>query len=167
MSMQDFEAAIELITRNIGSSHFAGPKTDELIGLAEEALGLQFPPTYRRFLKELGCGSVGGEEFYGVNRPNFESASVPDAIWVTLKHRERAQLPSHFIVVGEDGASGEYLIDTSRVASDRECPVVYWYGRHHAPGEHLEVVASDFGKFFLDMVSEAIRRWERRVGVAR
>ena len=51
-------------------------------------LGLEFPPSYRRFVLDFGAGSFGASEVYGVIDSNFENSSVPDAVWCTLDVRE-------------------------------------------------------------------------------
>jgi len=87
MSMEKYLSAVRLIN-NSGEGDFAGPKPDALIEKAEGALNLKFPPTYRRFLKEFGCGDVGGEEFYGIISDEFENSTIPNGIWLTLTERE-------------------------------------------------------------------------------
>jgi hypothetical protein len=65
-----------------------------LVLKAESALGLKFPPTYRKFLLEYGCGNIFGMEFYGVVDDNFINSSIPDAIWITLNERKTSNLPN-------------------------------------------------------------------------
>jgi hypothetical protein len=43
-----------------------GERPEALVDPAEQTLGLRFPPSYRAFVRELGAGDAGGEEFYGV-----------------------------------------------------------------------------------------------------
>jgi SUKH superfamily protein len=72
MSMSDYDRALALI-RAAGANDFIGPRPEEWITAAEERLSLRFPPTHRRFLKELGAGGIRSEEFYGITRNNFET----------------------------------------------------------------------------------------------
>jgi hypothetical protein len=51
--MSDYERAAALIAESKDDADFAGPRPPELIQAAEEALGVQFPPTYRRFVSEM------------------------------------------------------------------------------------------------------------------
>jgi hypothetical protein len=53
MSMQNYEKARELIGE-AGGGDFEGAKPESLVAKAEAALGIAFPPSYRRFLLELG-----------------------------------------------------------------------------------------------------------------
>jgi hypothetical protein len=86
---------------------FDGPKDEDLIVAAEQALGLTFPHDYRRFLAEFGAGSFGGTEIYGVIDADFVNSSVPDAIWNTLTLREDG-LPPNVVAFHATG-DGEEL----------------------------------------------------------
>src|SRR5438105_11846156 len=87
MSTLDLDRALEAIRGAGDRAHFVGPRSKALVDAAERALGLRFPPRYRRFAELLGAGSVGGFEVYGVVNDNFERARVPDGIWATLEER--------------------------------------------------------------------------------
>lgn len=151
MSMKDFEEACELIQRNKDHAFFAGPKPEELVSKAEQALGLSFPPTYRAFVSRLGCGSIAGEEFYGISKDDFENATVPNGIWLTLDERKSTRLPKSHIIVGSTGDGGDYAIDCSQSSGANEYPVVEWW-----PNMLQRVVAKDFGEFFLRTIRQAL-----------
>ena len=142
MSDQDLDAALELIDVN-GGGDFDGRKDSTLIEKAEKALGLRFPPTYKRFLAELGCGDIEGLEFYGIIGEDFESSSVPDAIWLTLDER-KSGLPKNLILVYAVGDGTYYALDTSQVNSYGENPVV-----SYELNGSVKQVAEDYGSFFL------------------
>ncbi|HKE48823.1 MAG TPA: SMI1/KNR4 family protein [Rhodanobacteraceae bacterium] len=145
--MADYERALTLIGA-AGTNDFVGPRPEEWILAAEERLSLRFPPTYRRFLKELGSGGIRSEEFYGITRNNFDVGTVPNGIWLTLDERKTG-LPSCLVLVQDTGDGNWYAIDTSQANAQGESPVVFVdiSGRPH------ETVAEDFGRFFLDRVS--------------
>jgi hypothetical protein len=145
--MSDLEKAFEIIEEGSDLADFEGPKDEKLVAAAEKALGLKFPPTYRRFLLELGAGSFGGAEIYGVIDGNFTDSSVPNGIWLTLQEREESQLPAILVVVAATGEGGYDCLD---VRGAGEAKVVLF-----APGsksQTLEVEAEDFGAFLLDQV---------------
>ena len=121
MGLSDLNVAFKIVERNNGD--FEGPKSDELICKAEAALGLKFPPSYRRFLEVLGCGDVAGMEFYGLINDEFVNSSVPNAIWLTLSERELG-LPRELILVYGAGNGDFYAIDTSSVDEYGENPIV-------------------------------------------
>jgi antitoxin YobK len=146
MSMSDLEQAFQLIDQNEESADFSGPKPEELVRSAEAALGLALPPTYREFVKRLGCGGVTGEEFYGIIDGNFENSSVPDGIWVTLDERKKSNLPESLVIVGDNGRGGWYAIDTSTKNADGDSPIIEWWHK----GVPTQVLATDFGAFLLE-----------------
>ena len=147
------ESALELIEANPDECHFVGGRDDRLVVLAEEALGLRFPPSYRLFVLRLGAGNVGAEEIYGLIDENFVDSSVPDGIWLTLRERQDSGLPTHMIVVYSDGMGGYFVLDTNQIGADGECPVVVWHPGRSEVGDDLEVIAEDFGAFFLETVT--------------
>lgn len=158
MSIQDMYAAFELIRDNANFADFAGPQPADRVSRAEAALGIDFPPTYREFLARLGCGGIGVTEFYGVVGDDFEHSSVPDAIWMTLDERKDQSVPDHFIVVGSTGDGGYYAIDTARRNRVGESPVVEWWPGLPDAENNPRVIASDFGAFFLEEMTQAIAR---------
>lgn len=153
MGMAELEQALAAVARS-DQAHFVGPRDPGLITAAEEALGVALPPTYRRFVAELGAGNVGSREFYGAIDSNFVESSIPDGIWLTLDERERFGFPKHLVILGETGMGEYYALDTSRRDAQGECPVVIWVAGQSKDGDVLEVVASDFGSFFWDAVQQ-------------
>ena len=155
MSMSDLEQAFRLV-ENIPRAKFHGQKSDELIGRAEQALGLTFPPFYRQFLSRFGCGHVAGHQFYGIIDDDFENSSAPDAVWLTLDDRRSSQLPKSLIVIGSTGDGGYYAIDRSQVNLDGESPVVEWWSGSPNASDNRRAIANDFGSFMLQQVQEAL-----------
>lgn len=152
MGMKELEDALTLIKENPDDSFFAGPKSEELISKAENALGLFFPPTYRRFVKELGAGNIAGQEFYGVTTDNFDSASVPNGVWFTLHARKNYSFPDDLIIVFSLDDGSYIALNAHKEHSDRECEVVLWT----APDEDTEVLYDDFGFFLLERITDAL-----------
>jgi len=148
MSIQDYEEARLMIEKS-DEADFEGEKDLKLIEAAENALALKFPPSYRRFLSELGCGDIGGEEFYGIIDDNFVASSVPNGIWLTLDERKCNNLSHDFILIYGDGSDGYCAIDTSSKSEDGENQVV----RLSIDNSKSEFVASSFGTFLKEIVS--------------
>ena len=152
MSMSDLKEAFQLLEENAEAGEFSGAKPEELVSLAEDALGLRLPPTYREFIRQLGCGDISGEEFYGLVDDNFEGSSVPNGIWLTLNERKAADLPDSWIIVADNGLGGWYVIDASQKNADGDSPVLDWWPGNQPP----QVVAEDFGTFLLQRVRESL-----------
>ncbi|HTS82715.1 MAG TPA: SMI1/KNR4 family protein [Myxococcaceae bacterium] len=151
MTVEKYRRARELITK-AGGGDFAGPKPESLVARAEEALGLRFPPSYRQFLLELGCGDVGGFEVYGVVDDDFVHSSVPDAIWMTLEERRNVGLDPRYLVIGTLGDGTLDCLDTVHLGRDGEAPVV----QLSSEGEDPVRLADSFGEYFLTEVESAL-----------
>lgn len=150
MTMRDYEAAVELMSQHQEWCDFEGKRDERLVQAAERALGLAFPPTYRRFLLEFGAGSFGSAEFYGVIRDDFERSSVPDAVWFTLNERRRGKLPPDLIGVGGDD---EALFFVEAAGPSREeGRVIGISGGYPLDEQPQGVIAGDFGEYFLRKV---------------
>lgn len=154
MSIQDYKVATELVSNYLDIADFVGPRPQSLIVAAEKILGVTFPQSYRRFLQDYGAGSFGSAEVYGVLHENFEESGVPDGIWLTLQLREEGDFPATLVVIYSVGDGELFCLDTG-LSSDNEAPVVTF-----TPGGSLdqrrELIAEDFGLFFLDLVQQEI-----------
>jgi antitoxin YobK len=156
MSVADVDNAINLTRQNPRAS-FLSPRSEALILSAEAALGLPFPPSYRRFVSELGYAAIGGQVIYGVASDNFIDSTVPNGVWVTLNERQFPNTPHEMIVVGSTGYCSFYVLDTARRTPDGECPVIEWWPGSGDDPADCKVVAEDFGAFFLMLVQEALQ----------
>ncbi len=153
--MQDLLNGIAIMNANSTRRHFAGPRDLETIAAAESALGRSFPPTYRAFLQQLGAGNFGAFEVYGITSNNFESAKVPNGIWLTLRERRSGVLPDNLLIIGDTGDGAYYCIELIR---DQEARVVVFCPGIRIANQHpYEVVASDFGEFLLRQVTEELK----------
>ncbi len=148
MSSKDIENALDLLRGLPGN--FEGRKPEALIVEAEHALGLIFPPSYRRFLQELGCGDVNGWEIFGLVDDNFETSSIPNGVWLTLTERKNIDLDLDLIIVADSGDGGYIAIDKRTVDEDEESPVVYL----SVNGQRGPTIAKSFGSFFLEALKE-------------
>lgn len=124
MSLSKYEQARQLIYEARDESDFEGEKAELLVLKTEHALGLMFPPSYRSFLKDFGCGSIYGIEIYGLIDSNFYESSIPNGVWLTLNERKVSCLPHQYILIGELGEGSYYAIDTSVINNCGENPVV-------------------------------------------
>lgn len=156
MSAADLRKAFDLIEHHRDQADFDGQKPEELILLAESALGIKFPPTYRTFLSKYGCGDIAGQEFYGIIKADFVNSSVPDAIWLTLDERKSSGLPEDFVIVYATGDGVYYSLDCSRRNDAGECPVVAWVPGASKKGDSLEYIAEDYGRFLLETIDQAL-----------
>ncbi|PQQ29789.1 hypothetical protein CE143_02905 [Photorhabdus luminescens] len=154
MSIEFVKKAISLINENQDIADFEGIEDNSLIDLAEETLSLKFPDSYRFFLKNLGCGDIAGEEFYGIINGNFNVLSVPNAIWLTLSERKESNLPDNYVVIYSTG-DGDYMVLDCNKNKKGLNEVKLW-----SPGVEEEFTFipcfNDFGDFFYETISNAL-----------
>ena len=148
MPLKDYLNAKKIIQTN-DSGDFEGQKDQNLIQTAENALGLVFPPTYKSFLLDFGCGEINGHEIYGIISDKFENSSVPNGIWLTLDERKTSKLPSNLIIISQ-GYDGYLAIDVSQKNTENENPIIEWIPGN--PNNSLTPIFNDFGVYFLDCV---------------
>lgn len=151
MSAEDYESAVRLMQQHRDRMNFLGPRDTQQLEAAQAGLGTTFPSSYRRFLADFGAGSFGAEEIYGITD---SGSGVPDAVWFTLRERER-DLPAGLVVVYAVGTGELLCLDTKSVDGEAEAPVV----THHAgagTGQDREIVADDFGRLLLDLVQQEL-----------
>lgn len=149
MGMPELERALAAM-RASDSTFVTGAREPRVVEAAERALGVTFPPTYRRFVLEMGAGGIGAFEVYGVVDDRF-AGPVPDGVWFTLSERETG-MPAHLVVVGDTGMGESNVLDTSATDAQGECPVRIWVPGASQTGDALEDVADDFGTFLWDNV---------------
>lgn len=152
--MDSYEAALAG-AQAVPEAYFVGGADDHVIDEAERHLGLTFPPSYRRFLAELGAGSIRFREFYGIVPAGLDARGVPNTAWVTATARRDMALPRELIVVSDSGMGEYYVLNADTRFPSGEGPVaLYWIGSGAAVSE-LEIVAPSFRAFFLKSVREA------------
>lgn len=146
MTMETYVAAAELL-RSDSRADFVGARERSLIDAAERRLDFRFPPTYRRFLLEFGCGNIGGQEIYGLIDEPIERGPIPNAVWLNLQRRARGWKPSLF-VIHESGDGTSHALSLEHTGPHGEASV--WL--LSVSGESIEKVADDFGDFLLSLV---------------
>jgi len=151
MSIERYQQARQFI-EDAGGGDFEGAKAETLVTRAETALGLTFPPSYRRFLLEMGCGGINGLEVFGLINDNFQDSTVPNGIWLTLNERRDIDLHPAYVLIGEGGDGTFYGLDTRQVGKGGEAPVV----RLSVDGKQSEKVADSFGDYFLEAVHRVV-----------
>jgi cell wall assembly regulator SMI1 len=146
MSMSDYEEAIRLVNEHPEWLHFPPSGVSEArIAEAEAALGLTFPPTYRRFLKEWGQLHFCAAEYHGLDERGEVMEVYSHAVWLTLDSKSDGYLPEGMVVIYQDGMGGYHVIDTRDTVPGDESPVVYWEPGLSEPHHKLHVFAHDFG----------------------
>jgi antitoxin YobK len=156
MSVETYQKAKEIIMNEEEIADFVGERTDELISLAEEKLGLKFTGLYLDYLKTFGAGNFGAQEIYGIIDADFENSSVPDAIWYTLTERKEIRLPDNLLVIYDTGSDELFCLDFNQRDDNGEPKVVSLVPGVDLESQTYEIIANDFGDFLLDLVKQEV-----------
>lgn len=152
MSLESYQKAKNLILANQELADFIGGRTDDLIVMAEEKLGLKFTGLYLDYLKTFGAGNFGAQEIYGVIKNDFENSSVPDAIWYTLTERKEINLPKNLLIIYDTGSDELFCLDYNKSDGKEEPKVVSFVPGMELESQMYEIIANDFGDFLLNLV---------------
>ena len=156
MSVESYQKAKNIILANQEIADFIGGRTDELIIMAEEKLGLKFTGLYLDYLQTFGAGNFGAQEVYGIITNDFENSSVPDAIWYTLTERNEINLPNNFLIIYDTGSDELFCLDLNKSSETKEPKVVSFVPGIELKSQTYEIIANDFGEFLLNLVEREI-----------
>ena len=160
--MNNLKKAFQYVKYYPTLPNFSGGLQLQTIKCAEKKLNVMFPLSFRKFLKDKGAGDFGSLEVYGLVRDeNFEkfpyTGSVPNLYWLTVDSRKNFNLPHHIILISDIGDGSYYALDLSQMNNEQECPVIVWPVGGYDETPELEIVAPDFGTWFLQQVEEQIK----------
>jgi len=137
MSPETF-ALIDRVTRRLKANDtacsIAGPASESAIAAAEEALGCEFPPSYRQFLRRYGALTIPTDlgvvhHFTGLDKGEDGKGVVER----TLGARVEKRLPAHLIVVGMGADFQEWFcLDLDERDDTGEYPIVLFDARDNA-----------------------------------
>lgn len=156
MSVETYQKAKQIIQANEDMADFIGERTNELIKLAEEKLGVKFTGLYLDYLQTFGAGNFGAQEIYGIITDDFENSSVPDAIWYTLTERNEINLPNNLLVIYDTGSNELFCLDFNQLDEKGEPKVVSFVPGIDLESQRYEIIANDFGEFLLDLVMQEV-----------
>jgi hypothetical protein len=139
---------IELVRDNPDECRFTGGVSEKDIMRAESELGIEFPPSYRYFVSELGSCECDGVELEGVNRTPLGGDRLPGTVSATLDLRDDHRFPADLLVIEYDGMGGIISLDSSEANEDGEYAVLAWDPGAEARGGP-ERLAEDFGTYAL------------------
>jgi hypothetical protein len=130
MDWDEIDSAMETLRQEDDLPH-SDPASDASIRAVEDALGVKFPPSYRRFVARYGTGGPVGAELCGI----WNDDPTDDGGGTVLGATERARaagLPRDLFVVQGPAEDGEiWCLDTTRADKSGEYPVVFLAGPRH------------------------------------
>ncbi|AYN11034.1 Antitoxin YobK [compost metagenome] len=151
---------IDIIESEINASGedpaYAGGASDEAIADFEKALGVNFPLSYKLFLKKYGALSFAGDTYYGITKSGIGATSVPNVVFATKSARADGDANESMIVVKASGYGPIYSIDVSTLGATGE-PVIVETQLSFKRTKEKNVIYQSFEEFFVDSIRQAIR----------
>lgn len=152
-AIDNINTALELCEKYKDTFVTIRPQTTESISKAEAKLNVKFPDSYKKFLYKYGTDGPVGIDIYGVYDENGNGYVVDN----TLDAREEEIFESNgvnflyeYVVICGDGSGGYFVLDTSRMNKNNECPVVYLDSDNsYFPDDYSD----DFGTFLLNKIN--------------
>ena len=160
MSLDNLNKALYLIKNNFSGDEVTGgkPTDNYLIKEAENILGIALPNSYRKFIEEFGFGGPGSLLIPGIRCTSVNELQSTGFVWGALNDRLNFSQPNHIVTLDDDRGDGSaYALDLSQMNAENECPVVIWPLGGYEDTPVLEIVAPDFGTWFLKQVQEEIK----------
>jgi len=154
--LSSLKDAVKILNANTSRADFLGPVSDDDLSKSSELIGLEFPPGYEAFLKQLGVGAFSDAEFYGIIANKVPGTSAPSVTWRTLDDRETAGLPHHLVPIMSSGYGPLFCLDASNRSDDGEYAVVLWEPSNDESNPP-QLIADSFGDFFLNEIKSRIR----------
>ncbi|MFJ4068643.1 SMI1/KNR4 family protein [Pseudomonas sp. NPDC089996] len=135
---------------------FAGAFDDQMIGEFENALGLEFPLSYKLFLKKYGALSFAGDTYYGITRGGVDGASIPNVVFATKSARANGDADEAMIVIKASGYGSIYSIDTSNIGVTGE-PVIIETELSFKRTKRKNIIYQNFEELYVECIRQAIR----------
>ncbi|NIZ00958.1 SMI1/KNR4 family protein [Thalassospira lucentensis] len=147
-----FNELKKFISENSGDSIEFGSKehapSAEWILKAEEALGWDFPFSYRWFLENYGGGEIHGDEICSIYQRPFEEVVGGDVVARTLLDRQSGFIRSSDISICTTAFGEFFVLDTLVPTTSGECAVV------RITGQNREAYAASFAEFIVKFVGD-------------
>lgn len=119
----------------------SGPVDKNKIDLAEKALGVTFPPSYKKYLEEFGAIEIDNYSIAGLTQRDV--GELGDVVAFTRYAREEFGLPSQYVALDFKDGDDFLCIDTSQKDASSESPIVLI--NPVTKRQHGSVVSPSFG----------------------
>ena len=154
MSYSDYLSAVKLIDKNRHLLHSIYPQKDEVIQSVENLLGVNFPKSYRDFLKRYGMLLIGAKSVFGLDDiEGYDKYRDENVVCNTLDERKfnyDNPFPLSFVSIYNLGDGEKFCLDTAKMNEEGECPIMGWYfGRIESLKDD---VGEDFGDFLVNFI---------------
>lgn len=148
---------IEKVIANSGENYFSsGPASEELIISYEKSLGVNFPESYKIFLRKYGTLMFNGLSFYGISKQGLSAKSAPDVNYVTLEARKAGDIDSGMIKILSSGYGPSFSLDVSKSGERSGEAVVVETELSFKRDNNKNIVANSFAEFLLQEITMSL-----------
>lgn len=119
----------------------AFPVEEKYIAIAEQELGVRFPPSFRSKMMEVNGGEVSLGEDYFELYPFYDTSdrkrlkrTCNSIVHETRKEREDYRMPENLVAIGNNGG-GDLLVYKAEDLTGNEAPV-YWLDHENGDINH-------------------------------
>lgn len=129
-----------------------GSHSDHEIFLAEKALNVSLPSSFKFYLKEWGNISFGHVEFLGLtNTKDFSKSGYPNFVWYNLLKRNENDFPEKFIIFQSINNEFFSCLDIENRFEDGECKIIIWNNLDKCIEQKCDL---NFNDYLLDEIDE-------------
>jgi hypothetical protein len=153
--MKDFNQQADLVKQvlldnaeNVDFADFGDGTSDEWIRKAEVRLGVNFPLSYRWWLKNYRGGQIYGDEIYSIYELDFDQVVGGDIVYMNELIRRTEQWPSTRLELMKTDQGERYFMDLSHATALSEPPIYVAVGGDKYP------YAAHFFDFLIKQLSE-------------
>lgn len=122
-----------------------GKVDEEIVAQAEQLLGLNFPLSYREFLRNFGWLNINGSVIDGLENRTYDKGVVSFTNYL----REEINLPKQYIALEFDEGDLVLGIDTSEI-KNKEAPI----GFINPVSHNFEKINDDFKEYLIKFLTE-------------
>ena len=121
-----YKKIISIIQENLDKVEFADfgeGVSDEWIKKAELRLGVDFPKSYKWWLRNYCGGEIHGEEIFSIYELDFDTVVGGDVVYINELNRKRNLSKKSELVIQENDQGKSYYFDLSVRNHEGDCPI--------------------------------------------
>lgn len=134
-----------------GRCFAVGERPQQLVGIAEQRLGVSFPSEYQAFLRVFGTFSYGSLEYYGLIDDDFDNSSIPDVVWFNESIRREEDFPHDLIAISDRDGVIYICLATADTAQTQRGHVIIWDNVRKRISNDTGI---DFATFILEEIEQ-------------
>lgn len=123
MKYNELIALIKKNTNKVEFADFGDGVSEEWIEKAEIRLNVQFPPSYKWWLKNYSGGEINGDEIFSVYEIDFDEVVGGDIVYINELNRKNNLTNENQLTIQENDQGEMYYFDLTLQNDDGEYPI--------------------------------------------